>query len=719
MQLRVPRRWRLPLVWASAIGALAIWLVFARAFVPWLIEEAYHGRSIGFLNRVISGSSVHPLEQYLRQWLELAQSLTFVFATIAIMVGALVSFRSLLGTREDAPPTPEKDLRGWSRLGARLGDLMPVAVWFGLVVGLSEAWYIAGKAFFVHEVILGFRWVSRESIWMAPVADLALYIGVAVLLTVGCFFVARSRASLIAIFVFSLIAGFTLLSMHGRLHALAALILALGLAYQVSRYAQRKDAALRSAMRASLVPMLIVWVTAAVAVRVWQRPHAYGPLEPRAAASPEQPNVLLIILDTVRASSLGLYGYERQNTPTLERLASRGIVFDRAVSTSSWTLPSHATMFTGRYNHELGTDHITPLDDTYPILAEEMTARGYATGGFVANMIFVNERFGLSRGFERYVVQPLNLRMLLSSSWILRETIPKVRASFGNHQTFVRKRADSINEEFTDWLSEIGERPFFAFLNYFDGHDPYLPPEPYNGLYWPSGQPRYWVGGTKADQYEPDEIDQLKAAYDGSIAYLDAQLAVLFEELEESGRLRNTVVIITSDHGESFAEHGILTHGLSVYMTEIHVPLLVVLPGGSYAGTRISEPASLRNIAATVLDLVGGADGSPFPGYSLVSQWTDPGSRSDSAGGSGDYVLSELVGKKSLTIGDYHYWRDRLGNEELYLLTDDPWETRNLIETGSEELTIRMRAKLDTVLALGAQAAQVVSTPETPGAPIP
>ena len=684
-------------MWASVVGALLVWMLCAHALVPWVIEEAYHGRSLGFLNRFISGSSTHPLQQYLEQWRQTAKSVTFVFATIGLIVASIASFRSLVQARRDRAFASEDSGRGWSRLRARCGDLLPVAVWFGLVVGLGEAWYIAGRAYYVHQVIGGFRWVSRNSIWMAPAADLALFLGLALVVVAASLLLTRRRAFQVGMFVLSLAAGLILLLLPGRLHWLAALILALGLAYQFLGYARRNPGALYGATRASLLPLMAVWVTAAIAVSVWERPHTDARTATQEVAA-DQPSVLLIILDTVRARSMGLYGHERRNTPTLERLASRGVVFDRAIATTSWTLPSHASMFTGRFNSELGTDQLTPLDDTYRTLAEELTARGFATGGFIANIFFCSDFFGLDRGFERYVDEKPGVPMLLGSAWVFRTGVPAVRKLRGNRHPLVRLRADWVNREFLDWLSEIGDRPFFAFLNYFDGHGPFLPPKPYDRLYWPEEQPRYWLGPS-AEVLSSDEVEQLNAAYDGSIAYLDAQLAALLEELEQAGRLQNTIVIVTSDHGESLTEHGKLGHGESVYMTEIRVPLLVLLPEGAYAGTRIGDPVSLRNVAATVMDLVGAGKGSPFPGYSLAPHWNGgAGNGGGMAGRSGDYVLSELVGRKSLVMDDYHYWRDRQGNEELYDLSNDPEELHDLTETGNEELRLRMGAALDQAL---------------------
>lgn len=684
------RTWR---VWATAFAVMGAWLLFAHVFVPWLIGWSYGGHGPAFLGKLVTGTSEHSLELYLGRWREVTRSLTFVLATICLAIATVTTFGSLVRAKGGAPLGREPQSSRWSRFRIRLLDLMPVAAWFGLVVGLGEAWYLAGRGFFVHQVIPGFRQVSVDSIWMVPVADVLIFAGLGVLIVLLGLLFERHRAFVSGVFVLSVTGALVLLRVPDRISAVAALILALGLAYRIAGYVSDKPGAFRSAARSSLIPLVGIWAIAAGVVRVSHGADGAGAPVRESSARSDRPNVILVILDTVRAASLGVYGHERQNTPNMERLAKRGILFERAISPSSWTLPSHATMFTGRFNHELGTSFLTPLDDTYPTLAEELASRGYATGGFVANLVFCTEWFGLGRGFERYVGQPIDLPMLLSSSWLVRHMAPKVRAKFGNHQPLIRKRATDVNDEFLRWLSEIEGRPYFAFLNYFDGHGPYLPPEPFNRLYWPSEQPRYWLGSDYASDFTPGELEQLQAAYDGSIAYLDDQLGRLIEALERRGHLQNTVVIVTSDHGESFGEHGTMGHGRSIYMTEIHVPLLVLLPDSAFAGTRLSDPVSLRNVAATVMDLVGDSEESRLPGVSLARHWT--GNASDAAPIDGDYVFSQLAGKRSITLGRYHYWKDRQGNEELYDLTSDPDESVNLIGTGEEELTLRMRAELE------------------------
>ena len=209
---------------------------------------------------------------------------------------------------------------------------------------------------------------------------------------------------------------------------------------------------------------------------------------------PGSPNVLLIVLDTVAAGHLNLYGYHRPTSTTLVELAERGIRFDSAQAASSWTLPSHATIFTGRWMHELSVGWLNPLDETHPTLAEFLGNRGYATAGFVANTMYCASDTGLSRGFTHYedfifpkFTAPQDGRSGQSRLGRFRKN-PAVRggsaiarrvaalcARVWRSFVFDRKDAATVNREFLDWLSRRTEpaRPFFAFLNYSDAHTPY------------------------------------------------------------------------------------------------------------------------------------------------------------------------------------------------------------------------------------------------------
>ncbi len=338
----------------------------------------------------------------------------------------------------------------------------------------------------------------------------------------------------------------------------------------------------------------------------------------------------MIVLDTVAVRHLSLHGYNRATSPALAEIAQRGVRFDSARSTSSWTLPSHATMFTGRWMHELSVGWLTPLDQTRPTLAEFLRDRGYATAGFVANTMYCASDSGLGRGFtfyEDYIFPELTA---LKTAVLVRQALMGIQATLYSLDEWLesarlrplvkqlwqslaidRKGAAVVNREFLDWLSRRGqpERPFLAFLNYFDAHYPYrLPP---GRLHRFGAEPadarqqvliQYWWDLDKT-RLQPQELAFATDAYDDCIADLDEHLGSLFDELQRRGVLERTWLIIASDHGESFGEHpGVFCHGSSLYQTELHVPLLVIPPGGtdpSWSSRKPSVCATCRRRSST------------------------------------------------------------------------------------------------------------------------
>jgi arylsulfatase A-like enzyme len=253
-----------------------------------------------------------------------------------------------------------------------------------------------------------------------------------------------------------------------------------------------------------------------------------------------------------------------------------------------------------------------------------------------------------------------------------------------------------VNRDFSEWLSHNdGPRPFFAFLNYYDAHEPYLPPKPFDMTFGTqAGRTkflRYW--GREATRSEktnmsPDEIQAEVNAYDTSIAYIDYQVKLLLRDLQSRGLLENTLLIITSDHGEQFGNHGFFTHGNSLYLPSVHVPLIISFPPAVPNGVRVVEAVSLRNIPATVLDILQFAEGNRFPGTSLARYWDrriSPGSLA------GDVVLSELSGdgvsskwngaKKSLLANGKYYIKNADDREELYDIEHDPLQQHNLLRS--------------------------------------
>ncbi len=341
---------------------------------------------------------------------------------------------------------------------------------------------------------------------------------------------------------------------------------------------------------------------------------------------------LVIVLDTVAAGHLSLHGYERPTSPTLDGLARRGIRFDRAQATSSWTLPSHAGFFTGRWPHELSAGWLTPLDATYTTLAEYLGSRGYATAGFVANLFYCGSDTGLERGFTRYqdyIFPGLSAFRLAALVDRPLEGVRAIHRFLREHaasgffpgviQWFDagnRKPASVINREFLDWLAgrRQPERPFFAFLNYYDVHYPYQTPE--GSIRRFGARPRNdremdlietWRTVDKP-KLSAREVAFVRDAYDDCVAHLDEQLGRLVDDLGRSGVLDRTWLIITSDHGESFGEQpGVFLHGTSLYQAQLHVPLVIVppVPARTASPRVVAETVSLRDIPATVVDLLG------------------------------------------------------------------------------------------------------------------
>src|SRR5262249_11159297 len=298
----------------------------------------------------------------------------------------------------------------------RLTELLYIVIWFALVTSIGEFFLLVIKKYFFHrELGLGLH-----VLWMAPLAEVCFFgISVLILFTVHrCW--PRLLSVRLMLFLLAFPGFFGLLGMYPKLQAYAVLLLAAGLAMQTARLITGHARAFLT-----LVYCTIGWLAAligglAVSLLLWQilsEQRAFATLPP---APPGAPNVLLITLDTVRAQSLSLYGYARPTTPQLERWAKTGVRFERALATAPWTLPSHVSMFTGRFPHEMQVDWVTPFDAAYPTLAEVLRTHGYATAGFVANLIYCSYEMGLNRGFSHYEDYPVSLTQFILSSAFIR-----------------------------------------------------------------------------------------------------------------------------------------------------------------------------------------------------------------------------------------------------------------------------------------------------------
>jgi arylsulfatase A-like enzyme len=588
------------------------------------------------------------------------------------------------GTAET--PTMKGGRRG--AVGRSAGDLLRLALALGLSAGLLEA---AARA--VQRARHQFTWVSPDVVWVAPLASTLVGLLIVALLPVLGRLVPVVRPVRVVVFLAIFCLGAAAFLSYEPMHPAAALLLAVGIALQVSKIAASDEDRLFRLARTSVPWLIAIVLIATVAVKwgaaLGQRLSA-GELP---AARPGAPNILLIVMDTVRAASLSVNGYERPTSPSLQRLAGRGAYFEKAVATSSWTLPSHATMFTGRYPYELSADWRSPLDDVYPTLAETLAGSGYVTAAFVANLLYATRETGLARGFAHYDDYRVTVHTAIKTSLVARRVAEAVGLRPQSVTTLTERRwSDQMNASVLDWLGEHARsgirRPFFIFVNYMDVHSPYQPPPRFAEEFGATGPPpdiearRTW---TRRD------IEREKDAYDGAVAFLDQQIGRLLVELERDGLLANTIIAITSDHGELFGEHGLYDHGNGLYWPTLHVPLLIVFPPGVPAGLRISAPVTLRDLPATLLELAAVRPPS-WPGHSLSRFWTK-----SATGGAESPLLSEISqginlnpwlpasrgDMASLIVDSMHYIRNGDGSEELYDLARDPEEKTNLAGSGS------------------------------------
>jgi arylsulfatase A-like enzyme len=362
---------------------------------------------------------------------------------------------------------------------------------------------------------------------------------------------------------------------------------------------------------------------------------------------------------------------------------------------------------TGKQSNELSTDWMVPLDERDSTLAEALGQRGWVSAGFVGNTDYASAEVGLARGFTHYEDYTISPGQIARSSSLGRAIarIRPLRRLIGSDDNLGRKTARDISAAFLSWLDRGHTRPFFAFLNYYDAHRPYLPPSAWANRFRTPGvalNPRIQKEHGE-DRQPPADLAQGAAdAYDGSIAYLDHELGLLFDELEKRGLLENTVVVLTSDHGEEFMEHGVWDHGSSLYLNSVHVPLVVSWPGHVPAGAAVTTPVSLTAVPGTILGLATGAT-SPLSGGNLAGEWEGRSDRTK--------VLSSVrqvprqpewypVSAGNMTATLAWPWRliqtHGVDRHELYRVDTDPMERHNLTGTPAAALAPDELARTDS-----------------------
>jgi len=592
--------------------------------------------------------------------------------------------------------------------GARPASLLALALWAGIVTGFAEVGKVGIDRFFSD-----FTNRSRDLLWMTPAFDGGLFLVVGLLLTLIAL---RVRVPWwVAAGLFAGLGSCLVLLLIQRLHPMAAVLVGAGIGTQTARVARNRVPSASRMVRRSLPWLAGLVMVLGVATVGWWALAERRMIASRPAGPRDAPNVLLLILDTVRAADLSLYGYARATTPELEAFARRGTVFDRAFSVVSWTLPSHASLFTGQWEFALDVDWWNGLGQQWSTLAEVLHARGYATGAFVANRGYLAWDSGLEQGFERYDDYDHNLWTALRNTAFGLQVYPSLRRLLQRPLSRVPflwrlewphpnryRSAEQVSESFLAWLGQARPRPFFAFLNFMDAHTPYTSPDSFRFRFRSTMQRPVsqwaWMDDPPV-QLTPADVRPKQDMYDGSIAYLDFELGHLLRELDHRGALANTLVIIAADHGEEFAEHGFVDHGHTLYRPSVQVPLLVWFPGRVPEGRRVTEPVTLRNVAATVLDLAQIRPAS-LPGRSLARFWSPGGDTT------ADPIVTS-VGRPdgtitSITRGGWRYIHNAgTGQEELYDFEHDLLERWNLSDTDSGRAQLPQLRAAMTALGAG------------------
>lgn len=569
-----------------------------------------------------------------------------------------------------------------------LPTLLKIALCFGILTGVLEALLQLAVQQIRWQRLDSLRPVSMDILWMAPLWDALFFLLLGSLVLAAARFLGKAFPWIQVVRLYATVTALILLFSVGVVHTAVALFFSLSVWITLGRRIQqgkvlrwRPDLFLG----ASAVLVCLAFVTVQLGSCYRERLQAQN-LPP---APPGLSNVLLLVVDNLRADHVGAYGYTRPTTPTLDSLARHGVLFETAISTSSWTLPAHCSLLTGLLPSQHGA-HRSPCDFPGPRLPEVLNSLGYVTGGFSGNNLMFGRRQGFAAGFLHFDDY--------FHSWLdgaLRTALGKrfesaVLRRLGVRQIPARRTAAGVNQALLRWIAQQEGRPFFAVVNYFDLHDPFIPPRPYQS-YFTQGRTLPAKINTFFARYYPElsaeELQAEVAGYDGALRYVDDQLALLLDALAGQGKLNNTLVVITSDHGESFGERGLLHHGGSLYAEQIHVPLIMHFPQRVPAGKRIAGPVSIASIPATLLEQLGRRH--DFQGPSLA-----PFLRADNTlSFSSTFAISELApmpdlgiaknpnysgGLLSLVTPDWHLILHEKHGAELYRATPQLRDLENI-----------------------------------------
>ncbi len=469
-----------------------------------------------------------------------------------------------------------------------------------------------------------------------------------------------------------------------QLGALVATIVVAFIIWRALRGADARRGLFTRPIAAAILVLVVAGLATAATRMVTPPPAPQAP--PRTAAAPGVPNMILLMVDTLRADHLSVYGYTANKTPRIDALAGDSVRCAKGFSQASWTRPSVATIFTGLYPSSHGAIHKSDvLPDRVETVAEGLSKVGYYTVGF-PNNINVTAAFNFNQGFAEFhylapdlffwADEPAAQLTLYNGLRLVRERFFARKVNVYNYY----QPAEVVTAKGIEWLDTPAAKqgPFFLYLHYMDPHDPYFV-HPYNG----EGYAR-----VANPNPPPDVADKYRALYDGEITYLDGEIGRLVDDLKRRGLYDNTVIVLTADHGEEFHEHGGWWHGTTLYDEQIHIPL-IIKPGTAGKGGRVIDDLCMSlDIAPTLLRSAGAAPPPVMQGHVLPLDGGTPIAR--------EHVFSEedLEGNalQAIRTQTTKYITANKGNprglpeKELFDVATDPGETKNLASTQMTEL---------------------------------
>lgn len=426
------------------------------------------------------------------------------------------------------------------------------------------------------------------------------------------------------------------------------------------------------------------------------------------AGGEKKPNIVFIVIDTLRWDHMGCYGYKRATTPTLDRIAAEGARFEYAIASSSWTMPCVMSMFTSVPPSRHGvTSSSRSLDDIFTTLAVELKKGGYQTAGITSNPL-THGKFGYSRGFDIYddstIIFNVSLDFFEDKGNPLR----------GIHNA---PSSDEVTRQARSWLNEKrrSDRPFFLHLLYFDPHYDYMPPSPYDEMFtqatYQGDQTGAGITSLEGKKLSKEDQEHIIGLYDGEIRYADDYIGKLMEDLKKTGLYDDTVIVITGDHGDEFWDHGGVAHGHTLYDELIRIPLIVRYPKLIKGGAVLRKQAAHIDLMPTLLDIAGLPIPAQCQGRSLRSLLEGrPGGFSEQPAFSEVEIHSEMKSIRSPTQKIVE--RNNGLVKDMYSLFDDPKEQQDLSRTKRaqefEPLNREFQAWKKT-MAVGTKAARTVA----------